>query len=105
MHSDLLAKRGVFTERIAYQTRYFIPAEKDTAKILDEVIKISPVNRVESSGERAAAKSSPAKAVVVAKEKPSLLATLERNAEKSRAMFGGSPAVGADKGSRESVEV
>jgi hypothetical protein len=47
LHSDLLAKKGVFTERIGYQTRYFIPAEKDAAKILNEVIKISPYSRVE----------------------------------------------------------
>jgi hypothetical protein len=83
LHSDLLTKKGVFTERIAYQTRYFIPAEKDTIKILDEIIKISPVSRVEKINERMAAKS------IVAKGKPSLLETLDKYAEKSRAMFGG----------------
>jgi len=57
LYSDLLAKKGVFTERIAHQTRYFIPSEKDTAKILDDVIKISPVSRVERSNERIVAKS------------------------------------------------
>jgi tRNA G10 N-methylase Trm11 len=46
--NDLLVKKGVFTERIGYQTRYFIPAEKDTVRIMDDVIKISPVNRVEN---------------------------------------------------------
>ena len=56
LHSDLLAKKGVFTERIGYQTRYFIPAETDTAKILEEVIKISPVSRIEDSKDRIAAK-------------------------------------------------
>jgi len=56
LHSDILAKKGVFTERIGYQTRYFIPAETDTAKILDEVIKISPVSRVEKNKERISAK-------------------------------------------------
>lgn len=82
LHSDLLAKKGVFTERIAYQTRYFIPAEKDTVKIMDEIMKISPVSRVEKSNERIAAKSS------IAKEKPSILETLKQNAEKSRQAFG-----------------
>jgi hypothetical protein len=55
LHSDMLAKKGLFTERIGFQTRYFIPAEKDTANILDEVLKISPVSRVESSRERVSA--------------------------------------------------
>ena len=58
-HTDLLAKKGVFTERISYQTRYFIPAETDTAKILDEVLKISPVSRVENEKERITAKPNP----------------------------------------------
>ncbi|MDR2783727.1 MAG: strawberry notch family protein [Treponema sp.] len=71
-HSDLLAKKGVFTERIAYQTRYFIPAEKDTAKILDEIMKISPYSRIENNNERIAAKSH------VAKGKPSILDQLKR---------------------------
>jgi hypothetical protein len=83
-HSDLLAKKGVFTERIAYQTRYFIPAEKDTIRILDEVMKISPVSRVESNNERIAAKSSPSvmgqkqPERVSAKSKPSILEQLKR---------------------------
>ena len=85
LRSDLLGKKGVFTERIGYQTRYFIPAEKDTAKIMDEIIKISPVNRIENSDERMAAKAS------VAKEKPSILETLRANAEKSRLAFGDRP--------------
>ena len=83
LHSDLLTKKGLFTERIAYQTRYFIPAEKDTIKILDEVFKISPVSRVQTNDERIAAKSN------VAKGKPSVLDMLEKNAEKSKALFGG----------------
>ena len=86
LHSDLLTKKGLFTERIGYQTRYFIPAEKDTAKILDDVIKLSPVSYVskaEKINERIAAKSNSAKG------KPSLLDALERYAEKSRAEFGG----------------
>jgi hypothetical protein len=82
LHSNLLTQKGVFTERIGFQTRYFIPAENDTARILDEVIKISPVQRVEHSNERMAAKSS------VAKAKPSILETLKINAEKSRQAFG-----------------
>jgi hypothetical protein len=104
-HTDLLTKKGVFTERIGYQTRYFIPAEKDTAKILDEILKISPVSWVANSkavsnavtnNERMAAKTHTAlppnrtasPQAVSAKEKPSLFATLERYAEKSRATFG-----------------
>ena len=80
----------MFTERISYQTRYFIPAEKDTVKILDEVLKISPVNRVEQGKEHNAAKSyaamgSPAKQEteaaaakrMSAKSKPSILADLQ----------------------------
>jgi len=85
MHSDMLTKKGVFTERIAYQTRYFIPAEKDTVKILDDILKIAPFSRVEQP--------------VAAKGKPSLLETLDRYAEKSRAMFSG----GTDKPKREGV--
>ena len=72
LHSDLLNKKGVFTERIAYQTRYFIPAEKDTIKTLDEVMKISPYSRIENNNERIAAKSH------VAKGKPSILDQLKR---------------------------
>ena len=113
LHSDLLAKKGLFTERIGYQTRYFIPAEKDTAKILDEVIKIAPVSRVSSSdksNERNSASSNdyaiakPSQRLVakseetaaksdVAKEKPSMLEALERYAARSRAEFGGAPTV------------
>jgi len=80
LHSDLLNKKGVFTERIAYQTRYFIPAEKDTVKILDEVIKISPFSRIESDNDRIAAKSSPSSLGqrVSAKSKPSILEQLKR---------------------------
>jgi hypothetical protein len=124
LHSDVLAKKGVFTERIAYQTRYFIPSEKDTIKILDEVLKISPVSRIENLHAAARANPSvinhirdgdlsvaakrepsrlpdPSETAASAKEKPSLLETLERNAEKSRAMFG--DAVKKDK--REEITV
>jgi hypothetical protein len=82
LHSGLLAQKGVFTERISFQTRYFIPAEKDTTLILDAVTKISPVKRVESANERAAAKSySPVVEPkqperVSAKGRPSILANL-----------------------------
>ena len=85
LHNDLLTKKGLFTERIGYQTRYFIPAEKDTVRILDDVLKISPVNYVSKGGrdnDRMAAKSNSAKG------KPSLLDDLERYAQKSRAEFG-----------------
>ena len=55
-HSQLLLKKGVFTERINFDTRYFIPSEKDTHEILNEIIKISPVSRIEDSKEHIAAK-------------------------------------------------
>jgi hypothetical protein len=87
LHSDLLAKKGVFTERIAYQTRYFIPAENDTLKILNEVMKISSFSRIESKNEYIAAKS------IAGKEKPSTLETLKINAEKSRQTFGEKSAI------------
>jgi hypothetical protein len=91
LHADLLAKKGLFTERIGFQTRYFIPAEKDTVKILDDVLKISPVSRIEKGNERNIVRSNENMAAknIVAKEKPSLLNALERYAEKSRVEFGG----------------
>jgi hypothetical protein len=112
-HSAMLAGKGVFTERISYQTRYFVPAERDTVRILDDVLKIAPVSRVESGREQMAAKSNSdimnhdrdgdlyaargrepsarlnsSDAAVSAKEKPSILAALKEGAEKSRRMFG-----------------
>ena len=48
-HNDILREKGVFTERIQYRTRYFVPANNNTEKILDEILKISPVMRVENS--------------------------------------------------------
>lgn len=48
-HYDLLTKKGVFTERIQYNTRYFVPADTDTEKIIDEILKLSPVMRVENA--------------------------------------------------------
>jgi hypothetical protein len=92
-HSDLLAKKGVFTERINYQTRYFIPAEKDTVKILDEIINISPFSRIEKDNEHIASKST------AASRKPSLLAAVAMNNEKSKVMFG----AGSTKEKREHV--
>jgi hypothetical protein len=107
LHNDLLTKKGLFTERIGYQTRYFIPAENDTAKILDEVIKIAPVKRVskaERSSERTATKPlmvKPSERIAaktdIAKEKPSMLEAIERYAEKSRAEFGGAPTMAKAK--------
>ena len=47
-HYDLLIGKGVFTERIQYNTRYFVPANTNTEKIIDDILKISPVMRVES---------------------------------------------------------
>lgn len=48
-HNDLLTKKGVFTERISYNTRYFVPADTNTEKIIDAILKLSPVMRVENS--------------------------------------------------------
>jgi len=48
-HYDLLTKKGVFTERIQYNTRYFIPADTNTVKIIDDILKLSPVMRVENA--------------------------------------------------------
>ncbi len=48
-HTDILKNKGVFTERISYATRYFIPANTGTEKVVDGVLNISPVERVESS--------------------------------------------------------
>ena len=48
-HYDLLTKKGVFTERIQYNTRYFIPADTNTVKIIDGILKLSPVMRVENA--------------------------------------------------------
>ena len=48
-HYDLLTQKGVFTERIQYNTRYFVPADTNTVKIVDEILKISPVMRVENA--------------------------------------------------------
>lgn len=45
---DLLKNKGVFTERISYSTRFFVPTETNTKQIIDEVLKISPVLRVET---------------------------------------------------------
>ena len=89
LHSNLLAKKGVFTERIGYQTRYFIPAEKDTVKILDEIVMISPVGRVVKNKERLSGNNARSSAKPnAAKGRHSLLEALERHAEKSRAEFG-----------------
>lgn len=48
-HYDLLTQKGVFTERIQYNTRYFIPADTNTVKIIDAILKLSPVMRVENA--------------------------------------------------------
>ena len=47
-HYDMLMKKGVFAERIQYNTRYFVPADTNTEKIIDKILKISPVMRVEN---------------------------------------------------------
>ena len=86
LYNDLLTKKGVFTERIAYQTRFFIPVRKDTVKILDEIIKMSPVNRVENS-----------KAHVAVKQKLSILDGIRTNVEALK------NEAAPNKGKRESV--
>lgn len=48
-HHDMLIDKGVFAERISYNTRYFIPSETNTEKIIDDILKLSPVMRVENS--------------------------------------------------------
>lgn len=48
-HTDILKNKGVFTERITYATRYFIPANTGTEKVIDGLLNISPVERVENS--------------------------------------------------------
>lgn len=47
-HHDMLMEKGVFAERIQYRTRYFIPADTNTEKIIDDILKLSPVMRVEN---------------------------------------------------------
>ena len=47
-HHDILMNKGVFAERIQYRTRYFVPSNTNTEKIMDEILKISPVIRVET---------------------------------------------------------
>lgn len=47
-HHDILINKGVFAERIQYRTRYFVPSNTNTEKIMDEILKISPVMRVET---------------------------------------------------------
>ena len=107
LHNDLLTKKGLFTERIAYQTRYFIPAKKDTAKILDDITKLYPVIRVAKSNGRNMPRSDERTSVrsdgqmaaktQIAKEKPSMLEAIERYAEKSRAEFGNMPTTAKTK--------
>ena len=87
----------MFTERIAYQTRYFIPVEKDIVRILNEIIKMSPVLRIEHKDERSAGENS------VPKGKPSILETLKQNAEKSRLAF--DSGVEMDKRSEISISI
>ena len=48
-HHDMLMGKGVFAERIQYRTRYFVPANNNTERIIDDIIKLSPVMRVENS--------------------------------------------------------
>lgn len=46
---DRLKSKGVFSERISYNTRYFIPAGDNAVAVMDEVLKIAPVLRVENT--------------------------------------------------------
>ena len=48
-HADVIKEKGVFTERIQYNTRYFIPADTKTEKIIDDILKLAPVIRIENS--------------------------------------------------------
>ena len=48
-HYEILKEKGVFAERIQYVTRYFVPTNTNTEKIIDEILKISPVYRVENA--------------------------------------------------------
>lgn len=47
-HYELLKDKGVFSERIQFRTRFFVPPNTNTEKIIDDILKISPVYRVES---------------------------------------------------------
>ncbi|MGB9886892.1 MAG: strawberry notch-like NTP hydrolase domain-containing protein [Moorellales bacterium] len=42
-HTDQLQKEGVFTERINFQTRYFIPTGEKAAEVLANVTKYRPI--------------------------------------------------------------
>jgi len=46
---DRLKSKGVFSECISYNTRYFIPAGDNAVAVMDEVLKIAPVLRVENT--------------------------------------------------------
>ena len=48
-HNDLLKEKGVFIERIQYNTRYFIPANTNTEQTIDEILKLSPVMHRENA--------------------------------------------------------
>jgi len=38
-----------YLERIQYNTRYFIPADTNTVKIIEDILELSPVMRVENA--------------------------------------------------------
>ncbi len=48
-YMDMLKKKGAFTERIAYATRFFVPANTNTENVLNEILKISPAVQIENS--------------------------------------------------------
>ena len=48
LNTEALQKKGIFTERISYQTRYFVPVNTNTEKIINDLLEISPVLRVEN---------------------------------------------------------
>lgn len=45
---NILKDKGVFSERINFATRFFIPTNSDTSKILDAVLNISAIERIEN---------------------------------------------------------
>ena len=45
---EFIKKLGVFSERISYQTRFFIPTKTNTENIIKELLQYSPYSRTET---------------------------------------------------------
>jgi predicted RNA methylase len=45
---DFVKKLGVFSERISFQTRFFIPTKTNTENIIDKLVQYSPYDRTET---------------------------------------------------------